>query len=109
MTVPLSALFLPPLSAAFLPISLRRDQQKLPWLDCLHERHYTQAQPVVVSSYKTSDCDRASIWTLRDAVEFAAQMSMMLILGGGIDERSRRGIDAERLRSRNRVLVLFDK
>ncbi len=43
----------------------QRNQQKLPCLDWLHENHYTQAQPVIVSSYKTSDCDRVNIWTLR--------------------------------------------
>ncbi len=35
-------------------------------MDWSHERHHTQAQPVVVSSYKTSDCDRVNIWTLRE-------------------------------------------
>ncbi len=40
-------------------------EEHLPRLDWLHERHYTQAEPVVASSYKTSHCARLNIWILR--------------------------------------------
>ncbi len=72
-------------------------EEHLPRLDRLHERHYTQAAPVVASTSKPSNCDRLNIWTLRAQRDRCAPRSVQKRCRAGPRAAYKRHIRSRRI------------